>query len=372
MRRALLILVALLWASCSNGPAPPSSSPSAVGDPFLDKVDSAIKAGYAYLLERQQPDGAWRSSKYDTYKDGESLTPLPLKALLYGPSGPDGQAAAKRGLAFLAPRMPPAKLTMTFPNYSLSIAALCFARDPAYKANQDAIIKFLREQQLVETLGWPKDDLNYGGWGEARTPYRRPKSGKVDPARASNLSVTLFVLGALRVSGVPPDDPAIQKALVFVQRCQNYPGDGGFFFSPFNLRQNKAGKKTSYGSMTADGLRALLRAGLGKDDPRVVAARDWIVTHFDPKQNSGEFPKEQEEMRDALFYYYCWTTSHALVEAGSEDSSWARPMLEELLSRQNKQGFWVSQFDRMTEDEPLVATPMALAALTLARSALAK
>ncbi len=311
--------------------------------------------------------------KYEPYQDGESLSPMVLKALLYGPSGPEGQVAAQKGLAFLAPHMPPARSKMLFPNYSLSIAALAFARDPAYKPTVDAIVAYLREQQLVESLGWKPSDLDYGGWGESRSPYRRPKNGKVDPARAANLSVTLMVLGALRVSGVSAQDPAIQKAQKFVFRCQNFEqgGDGGFVFSPWNLRQNKAGERTSYGSMTGDGLRALVRTGLPPEHPRVVAARTWILTHFDPKKNSGDFPKGQEKMRDALYFYYCWTTAHALVESGgARDNAWARPMLEELLARQKPDGSWLNAEGRMTEDEPLVATTMALAAMTLARSAL--
>lgn len=368
MRRSLLVLLAILIAGCSQ-PSVPSPTP----DYTLVRADAAAQAAYRYLLARQSEDGGWRSQKYPTYRDGISLSPLVIKTLLYGQPGPEGAAAAARGLEFLAPHMPPAKNKMLFPNYSLSIAALCFARDPAYKSTQEALVQHLRRQQMVEALGWKPDDLDYGGWGEAKAPYHRPKDGRVDPSRAANLSVTLFVLGALRVSGVPAEDPAIQKAQKFVFRCQNFEdgGDGGFFFSPGNLAQNKAGDKRSYGSMTADGLRALLKTGLKPDHPRVVAARKWLLTHFDPRRNPGEFPPAQENLREALYYYYCWSLAHALVESGGkQDNEWARPLLEELLSRQHPDGFWANPVDRMTEDEPLVATSMALAAVTLARSVL--
>lgn len=366
-RVLLLAGLMLLWTGCS---APANPSPSPPADSFQLRVQNAQESAFAYLLSRQDADGAWRSKRYATYQDGVSLSPLVIKALVYGPSGPTGQEAARRGIEFLVPKLPPAPNKLTFPNYCLAISALALAREPAHQATREALVDFLRRQQLVESLGWKPDDLDYGGWGEARTPYHRPASGKVDPSRAANLSVTMFVLGALRVSGVPADDPAVRKAQVFVFRCQNFePGDGGFYFSPGNLHQNKAGGKTSYGSMTADGLRALLRTGLGNDHPRVAAARQWILSHFDPAHNSGDFPPGQEKMRDALYYYYCWSTAHALVESGA-GNTWARPMLEQLLARQKPDGSWVNSNDRMTEDEPLVATTMALAALTLADSVL--
>lgn len=360
-----LIVIGLLWTgllvACSQNPE----------DPLVGRVDAAISSGYEYLLGRQERDGAWRSKLYPGYTDGESLSPLVIKALLYGPAGPEGQAAAARGLEFLASRLPPRPSKMTFPVYSLSMAAIDLSRDSAHQEVRDAIITYLRGHQLTEQLGWKPEDLSYGGWGESKEPYRRPPGDRIDPSRSANLSVTLFALGALRLAGAPPDDPAIQKALVFVQRCQNFPGDGGFFFSPTNLRQNKAGDKRSYGSMTADGLRALLRCGLSGDDPRVRAARGWVLEHYDPLKNSGEFPPGQEEMREALYFYYCWTTAHALVESGPPaEGDWARPMCEELLRRQHPKGYWRNEQGRMTEDEPLVATPMALAALVMARSAL--
>ena len=59
--------------------------------------------------------------------------------------------------------------------------------------------------------------------------------------------------------------------------------DGGFFFIPNDPGQNKAGpagtdrhgrqRFRSYGTMTADGLRILIRCGLPATHPRVVAAR---------------------------------------------------------------------------------------------------
>ena len=53
---------------------------------------------------------------------------------------------------------------------------------------------------------------------------RPPDAGHVD------LSMTRFVLEALRASGLDGSDPAMTRSRVFLERSQNH--DGGFFFSP--------------------------------------------------------------------------------------------------------------------------------------------
>ena len=131
-----------------------------------------------------------------------------------------------------------------------------------------------------------------GGPAIPPNPPRRRHTFKI--ATAWLLAVeTLFAVGALRMAGTPDDDPAIRKALAFLSRCQNLTeegpegdpafDDGGFFFTPTDPVRNKAGvagndrrgqvRYHSYGSATADGLRALLRCGLSPGDRRVVAAR---------------------------------------------------------------------------------------------------
>src|SRR5262249_18016231 len=145
------------------------------------------------------------------------------------------------------------------------------------------------------------------------------------PLLESNLSATVYVLDALRTAGVKSDDPAFKKALVFVQRCQNFAGDdkeadpkfddGGFFFIYDDPVRNKAGlvgkdkhgreRFISYGSMTADGWRALLLCGLGPDHARVKAARQWIEKNFAVDKHPGNYPEDREVSRPSVYFYYC-------------------------------------------------------------------
>src|SRR5262249_25533007 len=186
--------------------------------------------------------------------------------------------------------------------------------------------------QLTEELGWEPGDPAFGGWGYSIEPPARG-AAVLEPEHPidADLSSTLFAIGALRIACVEAGDPAIRKALTFIERCQNVavsdPGgdprydDGGFFFSTTDPVRNKARavgtdrrgrlRYPSYGSATADGLRALLRCGLARDHPRVVAARAWLERHFSVETNPGTFDPSRAIDRDATYYYYAWSFAHA-------------------------------------------------------------
>ena len=181
----------------------------------------------------------------------------------------------------------------------------------------------------------------------------------------------MLSIGALRLSGVPLDDPALIKARGFVERCQNLPGDGGFIFAPEIPDANKAGERRSYGSMTADGLRALLLLGYPPSGPRVEAARAWLVEHFDAQRNPGDFPPVAEVRRDSSYYYWAWSAAHAMQRTGAPAKDWAAPLADALLQRQAADGSWANPASEMREDDPLVATPLALAALAICGDVLA-
>jgi squalene-hopene/tetraprenyl-beta-curcumene cyclase len=198
----------------------------------------------------------------------------------------------------------------------------------------------------------------------------------------------------LRIAGVPADDPAIRKALVFLVRCQNFAeevqdgdpafDDGGFFFTPTDPVRNKAGgagtdrlgrvRYHSYGSATADGLRALLRCGLSPADRRVAAARRWLERSFSAAHNPGVFEPARAVERDATYFYYAWSLAHAFRALGGRmqeglgrETAWAELLARELIRRQHADGTWSNRFTASKEDDPLVATPLALAALGLCR-----
>jgi len=291
---------------------------------------------------------------------------------------------------------------MTYPVYTSSAAVIALSQlssgrpDPA----RDAWLRELRRRQLTEELGWMPDDPAFGGWGYSIEP---PAKNQVDAAGGrhvdSDLSSTLFAIGALRIAGVAAGDPMIRKGLIFIERCQNLAAndagndprfdEGGFFFSPTDTVRNKAGESGtdqhgrlryhSYGSATADGLRALLRCGLRADDRRVVAARRWLETNFSASTNPGTFESVREVGRDATYFYYAWSVAHAFRALGIDQIiqsgrkvNWAEALARELVRRQRPDGTWSNRFTASKEDDPLVATSFAAGALGNCRLFLAK
>jgi hypothetical protein len=134
-----------------------------------------------------------------------------------------------------------------------------------------------------------------------------------------------------------------------------------------------AGRKrfVSYGSTTADGLRALLLCGRPSAAPRVAAARGWLETQFRADHHPGRFPADGEHNRDAVSFYYCCSTARALSELRVEEVQtpagkvrWAEALADALLERQKSDGAWANDLVPQREDDPLVAT--SLAALVLA------
>lgn len=361
---------ALLALACF---AAPETRPVA---PVVPRIDAALARGRDFLLSRQSPDGAWRSETYGAFKDGYSLTPLVLSALLFAPADPRVEPAYRRGADFTA-TLAARTEDLSYPVYSLAggVLVLSVPVNARHAKARDALVAALRAHQLADENGWPPGDPSYGGFGYFGHVPRRPAAGApTDFLLSSNLSATLFAAGALAMAGIPNDDKALQRARGFVERCQSMP-EGGFFMTPANRLQNKADVRLEggverfvpYGTMTADGLRALLRLGVARDDPRVLAARAWLIARFTPSPPPGDYPPDREVQRRSAQYYWAWTSAHALMQAGVYESPWPEALAADLLARQGAGGAWRNPATDLREDDPLLATSFAMAALSVAR-----
>jgi len=380
-----------------------AAAPSVGG--IVTRTDAALGRAARFLVARQAADGAWRSATYGCFRDGPELTPHILSCLFFLPQGGDGVATSfRRGADFLAKMVggdgaiAAGPRGLNFPVFTAASASRVVGLEKTGEERRRAHaawLAYLRTWQLTEALGWTPDDPEYGGWGFSIELPRKPKEGQLrERFFESNLVATIFGIACLRSAKAPPDDPAYGKALAFVKRCQNFAeapaasdprfDDGGFFFIPNDALQNKAGvagkdrsgrlRFHSYGSMTADGLRALVRCGLPLDHPRVVAARAWLETHFTPATNPGIFEPSRAALRDATHFYYCWAVAHAFLALGVQEVQtasgkvkWAEALAEELVRRQEADGSWLNACTDAKEDDPLVATPWAAAALAICR-----
>jgi hypothetical protein len=121
--------------------------------------------------------------------------------------------------------------------------------------------------------------------------------------------------------------------------------------------------------MSADGLRALLRLGRPLSDPRVAAASAYLERSFDAARNPGDFPPVAEVRRESSYYYWAWSAAHAARHLSNR--RWAEALSGELLRRQGPDGSWRNPASEMREDDPIIATSFAIAALAASRSVIA-
>jgi squalene-hopene/tetraprenyl-beta-curcumene cyclase len=258
-------------------------------------------------------------------------------------------------------------------NYTTSVALMAF-HEANTKGKYDTVIKnatkFLRGMQYDDSRV-ESGDARFGGAG-------------YDAKSRPDMSNTHYFLEALEAAGVPKDDPAVKRALAFVSRCQNLPGEnndqpfakkateddkGGLVYNPLNTDDNKRdatpqGGLRSAGAMTYAGLKSFLYAGLNKNDPRVKGAVDWIRRHYSLEENPGMG-------RSGLYYYY-HIFAKAMATLGEdrfEDAKkvkhdWRKELFEALKKRQRPDGSWVNTDKGFGEADPNLATAFAMLALS--------
>ena len=328
-----------------------------------------------YLWAQQAADGGFHSATYGLLRSGQSLTPFVLGALLRVPdaTAPAPAGAVDRAIAFIRRHTSvDGAVGVTggdadYPNYATALAvdALVAAqrRLPAvahkakagsWTADIAPMVAQLRAQQFSEANGWTPEHTAYGGWGMGGAIRRPPDAGHVD------LSMTRFVLEALRASGVDGSDPAMTRARVFLERSQNH--DGGFFFSPVMPALNKAGQSAegfvSYGTTTADGVLALRASGVPDSDDRIARGIAWLDRNHQsdrvPGFDEGESP--QASWRAGLRFYYAAAIARV------------RPQQRVRLPEQADDGSFRNANGRVKEDDPLIATTFAIQMITRAGS----
>ncbi|HTN75484.1 MAG TPA: prenyltransferase/squalene oxidase repeat-containing protein, partial [Pirellulaceae bacterium] len=256
------------------------------------ETDAMVAKAIDYLQTKGQKDDGSFSPQASP-----AVTALVTSAILRHGRTPSDPAVAK-SLKYLEGFVQPDGGIHTpdskWKNYETCLAVMAFSeanKDGRYTATLKKADAFLKGLQWDESEDKNQADAFYGGAGYGGS--KRP-----------DLSNTSFFLDALKATGNKEDSEAIQRALVFVSRCQNLETehnttpfaaknpDGGFYYTPAGGGQSQAGPTEqgglrSYGSMTYVGLKSMIYAGLKKDDPRVVAAHKWLQKNYDLKQNPG-------------------------------------------------------------------------------------
>jgi hypothetical protein len=350
-------------------------------DPALAKMaGESVDKAIAYYRTQQGLDGSFAPKAAAEM----GITAIAVSSMLETKRITTSDPMIAKAMAFMEKQVQPdggiyPKGTEAQLNYLTSVGLVAFVaadKDGKYKSVREGAIKFLKGMQWNEEVtGANKvnaDDVRYGGFG-------------YDSKKRPDLSNSSFTLEALTKAGLPKDDPAVQRAMVFLRRCQNYTGeggndkahgsaedmDGGFFYSPFESKSPAGNSPTgglrSYASMTYAGLKSFVYAGLKKDDPRVRAAMTWITKHYDLNQNPG--------MGQSGLYYYYQVFSKALQAAEVDQLSvdngpardWRADVVKQLVSKQQPDGSWVNTADkRWLENDARLVTAYSLSAIAAA------
>jgi len=306
-----------------------------------------------YLIRRQARDGGWHTT-YGLLRSGQSLTPLVTLALLEAGAMP--AEARDRALRFILRRLDATgalgmadPLTPDYPNYATALAVSAFARarPEGWRESIAPMIAYLRRQQFSERGGWEREHPAYGAWGMGGDERHPPHAGHVD------LSMTRHVLEALAAAGEPVTGGIFARAQVFLRRCQM--ADGGFFFSSIVPDANKAGPDSSYGSTTADGILSLAACGVPLADPRMARAAAWLR----PRAASADVPGFEHAVdrrwAKALRFYWMHASAAACRRLGWQPA--------ERDPEQSADGSWRNAETLGKEDDPLIASALALGAL---------
>jgi squalene-hopene/tetraprenyl-beta-curcumene cyclase len=367
----IIVLAAALVITATNSvqSAPtPNDAKDAAGHAQASKL---VDRGISYLTGAQAKDGSWSKQA------GPAVTALVATSILENgrtASDPVVAKALKYIESFVRPDGGVYSEGSKHQNYETCLAIRCFSaanKDGRY----DDLLK--RAEGYVEKLQWDageghdESSFNYGGAGYGNS--NRP-----------DLSNTSFLSDALEDLGRGPDDPAVQRMLVFVSRCQNLESahntskfptlnpDGGFYYTIAAGGSSQAGITPngglrSYGSMTYAGLKSMIFAGVDKNDPRVKAAVEWAKKHYTLEENPG--------IGDAGLYYYFHTFAKALDAIGDatvadeqgREHNWRQELVDALAQRQQENGSWINKNERWLEGDPNLVTGYALLALSYCR-----
>jgi squalene-hopene/tetraprenyl-beta-curcumene cyclase len=371
VRQTVLGLGLLAWAGY-QGERALAADDQAKSTSTSEMAKKLTERGVVFLRQRQDAKGGWSTQREP------GITALAVTALLRSGFVAPGEPAVTKALSYLEGFISPKGGLSEAPhaNYSTAIALLAF-REANTNGRYDRTIKagqtFLKSMQWDESEGKTREDAFYGGAGYGGSNSR------------PDLSNTAFFIETLRETGLPADDPSLQKAIIFVSRCQNLKSefndqawaskinDGGFVYTAANGGQSMAGQADggglrSYASMTYAGLKSMIYAGLARNDPRVKAALTYITQQYTLDENPG--------LGQAGLYYYYHTFAKtmavlgepAIVDAAGVSHDWRAELVAALAKRQQRDGEWVNPADRFMEGDPNLVTAYALLALSYTRA----
>lgn len=393
MRSVAASLAAITFAAATAVSALGGRS-EGIDDKHYKLARQTIEKAVAYLRSQQdEATGGW-SIPDDGKPHLPGVTALVLNGLLMEPTIDDSDPAVRRGLDYLLSRRQSdgGIYDSVLPNYNTALALSALSRS----TRSDVIAAVKPAQDFLRSLQWDGQTDPDGRVIDESHPWYGG-AGYGGSSRPDNSNLNLMLQG-LHDSGLDCNDPAFQRAVAFLQRTQMLDAvndmpyadgsrQGGFIYATSPSKdaigqgESKAGvieetlddgsvvsRLRCYGSMTYAGFKSYIYANLDRDDPRVVAAHEWLRRHYTVDENPG--------MGMQGYYYYLVTMSRALDAWGSttltplnrdgspaEPRDWANDLIAKIASLQRPDGSFVNESDRWMEGDPVLVTAYALLAL---------
>ncbi len=378
----IIACLMLVCVNASTGIRADDLSSETVAPPHVSSVESraAIERGVRWLLAQQSEDGGWRSETYGALRPGVGVTAITLSALRISPLAQDDavRTARARGVRFLTRRFAPDGMvcapdgTGDSPVYAtaLLLSVLAQDREESQHELRQQLSRALLQMQRLPATGFPADSPHLGGWGpDSGTP------NELEAASPANISVTAHVLEALRQADtLTPETRA--SALEFLHRCRG--GDeasgraSGWGFtpvaeSPFNkggwISTAEGPRPRAYHSATCDGYLALSAAGLTDEAPLMSDTRTALAALPPPQLDDTH--TETAALLSGLYYYNAAALADVWQRTRDERlSSRVIALQTDLITEQRSDGSWASPHGWMREQDPLIATALAVLALS--------
>jgi len=370
-------------------------SVAAPQDDVAKKLTETFGGAADWIVSQQDESGAWKAGPADKAAPSPAYTGLMVTALAGAPSSLKARykGAVDKGVGYLISKInadgsvgegPTGTFVKT---YATGIALMAFAS----VERTDKVANAIRGAQAYMKQNQLKEGKDLGGMG-----YGDESAGG-KKATIANLSTTGFASEGMHQSGLPQDDAFWQLVVKYVRKCQNNSetnndpefvaelkskglvvgNDGSLYYSTVadpaaqKVGTRKVADKESiagYGSMTYDGIKTYLYAGLKKDAPEVKAAVDWVRKNYSVEVHPGfPFDAAQRQHLRGLYHYYL-VMSRALDALGEnpfetfdgKKHDWAREIAEQLVKSVKESKMWKNENPAWFEGDPLLTTSYVL------------
>jgi squalene-hopene/tetraprenyl-beta-curcumene cyclase len=355
--------------------------------PTKQEVEQYIAEGQNWLLAQQQPNGAFvPGQKFVLGISQLAMQSLATEPLALKATDPRMEKALAFQQGFIQKDGGVYEEGLGLGNYTTSLALKAWALT---KTGSPEAIKGA-QNYLFGIQNTDVESPNQGGIG-----YGSGGKGNED------LSNTAHAVQALRMSGVPASDPHLQRAIQFLQNCQdlsshnklpNAQGNtGGAFYAPHESKAGGSWDKTEpkpgeappkmlpYGSMTYQLISTYLVLDIKPGDPRIDAALAWVKSNYRWDANPGMAAGKE---RQGLFYYFgAAAKTYDLIDAGAftlkdgARADWRADLFAAIkreaetngkqvdLGNGQKGRFWINPEKRWGEDMPHLTTSYVVEAL---------